>query len=110
MTAIEWGVIISIGMFLLAFAGFVFRIAKRISDAETKADVAASRADVAGLNVAANTLRVETVARLLSEHKETAARDYVSNVHMTALENRLVDAIQRLGDRIDGLFSRAASA
>lgn len=106
MGFIEYSVLISIGIFLVGFAGFVLRIAQRIGSAESKAETANTRADNAAIQVAASSIRVETVARLLSEHKETAAREYVSYRSLENLENRLVDAITRLGDRIDGLFTR----
>lgn len=108
MTLVEWGIAIGIVGAVLTFITYIVRIVQRITQTEAKADAAATRADIAGISVAANTLKVEKVAQELSKHREDTARDYVSYTHMVTLENRLVDAITGLGNRIDGLFSRAA--
>ena len=111
MGIVEWGAIVATCMLLLTVSGYIVKVTLRISEAEKKAELAQSRADMAGINVAANTMRVETVAKLLSDHKETIAQNYVSNRSLEALENRLVDAIGKLGDRIDRIFmSKATSA
>lgn len=107
MGVVEWGVLLALVTFLISAGGVLWKLADRINNSESDAKQAKDRADSAAIAVAANTLRCETVARLLSEHKETIAREYVSHNALHALENRLVDAIGRLGDRIDGLFTRA---
>lgn len=104
MGFVEWGAIVATCMLLITVGGILVRVTLRISAAENKADLAQSRADMAGINVAANSMRVETVAKLLSDHKETIAQNYVSNKALESLENRLVDAIGKLGDRIDRIF------
>ena len=48
--------------------------------------------------------RVDTVSRELQEFKEKVARDYVSREAVMQLEERLVGAIERLGDRLDRLI------
>ena len=101
----EWMAICAIAGLAITVGGKVWQLATRLSSAESKADLAVSRADMAGINVAANTMRCETMARLLSEHKESIAMNYVSNRALESLENRLVEAIGRLGDRLDKLFS-----
>ncbi len=111
MGVVELGAIVATCMLLLTVAGMVIRVTLRISAAENKAELAQSRADMAGINVAANAMRVETIAKLLSDHKETIAQNYVSNKALESLENRLVDAIGKLGDRIDRIFmSKAAQS
>lgn len=107
MSLVEFGIAFAIASAVLTFVGYVVKIVQRISNTEAKADAAASRADVAGIQVAANALKVERVATELSKHREDTARDYVSYTHMVTLENRLVDAITGLGTRIDGLFNRS---
>lgn len=97
--------IIAVLGFLGTLSGYIVKITLRISAAESKAETAQTRADTASVNVAANTMRVETVAKLLSDHKESVAMNYVSNKSLESLENRLVDAIGRLGDRLDRLFT-----
>ena len=100
-----WSAAAAVCGVLLTIGGYVVKITLRITAAENKADLAASRADVAGINVAANSMRVEAVAKALSEHKESVAANYVSNRSLENLENRLVDAIGKLGDRLDRLFT-----
>lgn len=100
----EWLAVIALASFVITVGGKVWQLATRLSDTEAKAEAAATRADLAGINVAANTIRCETMARLLSEHKERIAEEYVSNRSLEKLENRLVEAISRLGDRLDKLF------
>lgn len=104
MDVFTWGALFAAVTIIVTLAGYIVKVTLRISAAEAKADLAQSRADMAGINVAANTIRVETVAKLLSEHKERIAQDYVSHRSLEQLENRLVDAITRLGDRLDKLF------
>lgn len=94
---------------MCAVIGWVWAVSRRIGEVESKAESASHRADIAGINVAANTMKVEKVATELSQHREDTAKDYVSYTHMVTLENRLVDAITGLGNRIDGLFSRVSS-
>jgi hypothetical protein len=95
---------------VLTCVGYVVKITRTVGNdiAEVKATaVAASgRADIAGINVAANTLKVERVATELAKHREDTAKEYVSYKHLVTLENRLVDAIANLGTRIDGMFTR----
>jgi hypothetical protein len=44
------------------------------------------------------------VEKQLTEHRVAVAKDYVSNDTVRALENRIIAAINTLGDRIDGLI------
>jgi hypothetical protein len=110
MTIVEIAAISLAFGILSAVIGWVWLVSTRISKAEAKAEAAAQRADVAGINVAHNTIKVDKVADELSAHRENTAKEYVSFTHMIALENRLVDAITGLGNRIDGLFSRVTHA
>jgi hypothetical protein len=106
MTILEVALLSFAFTVLVTAAGWVWRLATRISKAEDKADAASTRADIAGINVAANSMKVEKVASELAQHREDTAKDYVSYKHMVNLENRLIDAISQLGNRIDGLFTR----
>lgn len=108
MGILEWGAIVATIGLLITVGGLVWRLATRIGSVESTAVAASGRADIAGIQVAANALKVERVATELSKHREDTARDYVSYTHMVTLENRLVDAISQLGNRIDGLFSRVS--
>lgn len=48
--------------------------------------------------------RIDAVAKELGEFKTVVARDYASNRMIEQMEARLVVAINRLGDRLDGVF------
>lgn len=104
MTIIEWGAICTIASII---GGLLWNLATRISKTEGKAEAASKRADTAAEKVEANAIKVEKVASELASHRETVAKEYVSYTHMVSLENRLVDAITQLGNRIDSLFSRS---
>jgi len=101
-----WIALVGTISLLITVGGLVWKLSGRIGSAEAKADLASSRADVAGINVAANAMKVEKVAQELAQHREDTAKDYVSYKHMVTFENRIVDAITGLGNRIDGLFTR----
>lgn len=105
MGVIEWGAV----MAFLAVGGLVWKLATRISTVEGKADAANQRADTAGLAVAGNAMKVEKVAMELAMHRESVAKEYVSYVHMAHFENRLLGAFDKLGERIDGLFTRLSA-
>jgi hypothetical protein len=106
VTEIQIVVAIVAAIFAIAvvIGGWVWNLSGRLATTDQKAENAAARADVAGINVAANTIRCENMSRLLSDHKESVAKEYVSQSHLVALENRIVDALSRLGDRIDNVF------
>lgn len=95
---VEWGALSFLVALVMACGGSLWRLATRLSNVESKASAAAD-------SVVSNIVRVETVARQLSEHKEQVAVNYVSNRALENLENRLVDAIGKLGDRLDRLFT-----
>jgi hypothetical protein len=93
---------------VLTIGGYVWRLASRMSLSDAATATALQRADTAALAVQANAAKVEKVASELADHREEVAKEYVSYKHMTNLENRLVEAIMGLGNRIDALFSRVA--
>jgi hypothetical protein len=110
MDVLLWGAVCATIMMVLAVGGVLVATTRRITNAEAAANDAKTRADTAALAVLANAAKVEKVASELSEHREDTAKDYVSYQHMTNLENRLVEAIGRLGDRLDKLFTARAGA
>lgn len=77
---------------LSGVAVHAFKLADRLSKAESKADDAASRVAVNEKDL--TNLRIEV------------ARDYVSNGKLDAMEKRVVEAIGNLGARIDHAFSK----
>lgn len=50
--------------------------------------------------------RLDGVVADLAEFKEHVAREYASNRTLEQMEKRVVDAINRLGDRLDRTFER----
>lgn len=111
-TAIWVAIVATVGL-VFTGVGYVVKITRTVSsdinEVKATAVAASNRADIAGIQVAQTSLKVERVATELSAHREATARDYVSNRALENLENRLVDAIGRLGDRFDNLFSRVAT-
>ncbi|NEU94830.1 hypothetical protein [Bradyrhizobium uaiense] len=84
--------VVSVGSILTFWMNFSNRIveAKSIADAATKqASGAVSRAI--------------TLEKELTDLRVEVARDYVSKDTLGALEKRVIDAINALGTRIDGL-------
>lgn len=91
---------------IVTLGGFVWRLSGRLTAAEGTATDAGKRADTAALAVLNNSLKIENVKDELGKHREDVAKEYVSYRHMVNLENRLVEAINSVGTRLDGLFSR----
>lgn len=79
--------------------GYAVRLAFRLAKTEAKAEEALEQCQTCTA-----ISRVADMERELTEHRITIARDYVSNETLAKLENRIVDAINRLGDRLDGMF------
>jgi hypothetical protein len=92
-----WSAIGAAFTVLTTMGGFVLRLADRINKAETIAGSAGKQANSA-------VARVIEVEKQLTEHRVAVAKDYVSNDTVRALENRIIAAINTLGDRIDGLI------
>jgi hypothetical protein len=88
----------------------VWRLASRISTVEAAAEEAKKKAESAALAVIAANLKHDKLSDELNNLREEVAKEYVSYKHMTNLENRLVEAITGLGNRIDSLFSRSQHA
>ena len=65
---------------------------KQASDAEKKAEAAQDKADAAKLSLAA--------------FREEAARRFVTDDMLKNVEERIVQSIERLGDRLDRVFDR----
>jgi hypothetical protein len=105
MGALEWtalGVLCSI---IIAIGGVVVRLTDRINKSEAKADAALTLADSAKISVAANRLEIDRMENSLVEHRVAVAKEYVSKDTLASLETRIVEAINRLGDRLDRMFT-----
>ena len=59
-----------------------------------------------GRKIESNRLRVEDLAKNLQDFREKIAVEYVNRDSLRELEDRLVGAIERLGDRFDKYFDR----
>jgi hypothetical protein len=113
----EYAWIIALGMFVLTalgvFAGYVVKINKGESAAETaKLALDATRkleVDLADFKASADTAKaaLEAVRKLeveLADFKTEVAKNYASIRLIEQLESRIVNAIERLGDRLDRAF------
>lgn len=76
---------------------FWLNLSDRISKATASAEAAHSTAKEASI-------RAESIGAELARFREQVAREYVSHEALRQLEDRLVGAIERLGDRMDKLF------
>lgn len=86
----------------LASAGsvitFWMNFSNRISDATSTAEAAAKQASGA-------IARVITLEKELTDLRVEVARDYVSKGTLDGMEKRVVEAINRLGERVDHAFA-----
>lgn len=99
----EWaavGAIAAIAGFGLAFATFWLTFGGRISSAETEAANAKTEAKDASDKVA-------VLSASFGLYREQIARDYIHREAMREVEDRLTQAIDRLGERLDR-FTEAA--
>lgn len=86
---------IGLGGFVLAALGAVAGWAIRINTGE-RADASAKRAHE----------RIDELAKEVGDFKAEVAANYVSNRTLDQMERRVVDAINRLGDRLDNVFTK----
>lgn len=99
-----WGGTIAACMLFLAATGWIVRLTLALSKADSKADKAEAKADSAVLTASALRVAIEQVERDLVEHRVSVAREYVSNQMLASFEKKLIDAIDRIGSRLDSLF------
>jgi len=50
--------------------------------------------------------QINDVRKDLSEYKESVAKEYVTQTTLEKVEGRIVEAINKLGDRLDRLLER----
>ena len=89
----ELAAIIVMATFMMGLGAAIWRMADRISKGD--ADVEA-RSDIKHSKAAAD----------LSAFREYVAREYVAKESLRELEDRLVAAIERLGDRLDRILEK----
>lgn len=96
-----WGVIVVIAMGAI---GWIVRLTVALSKADAKAEAAATAAGNAITVASALRVSIEQVERDLVEHRVNVAQEYVSNQMLASFEKKLIDAIDRIGSRLDSLF------
>lgn len=96
--SVPWPVIVGI---ILTVVGVVSAWSVRVNAGE-RADASAKHAHerIDDLEEKLTEAKV-SAARELGDFKEKAARDYATQAQMNNIENRVVQEIHRLGDRID---------
>ena len=97
LDVVQWSALGVFATFLMGFGTILWRGADRLNKAEARANEAAKSAD--DLKV-----RVDAVHAELVEHRINDAKDYVSRATLEDMESKLVEAINRLGDRLDKVF------
>lgn len=96
-----------VGTFVATAIGVAWKVGQSISSARN-----AITAEIARVNAAWNDELESTniqLAELRRDHenfKLEVAREYVSRSSLRELEDRLVAAIERIGDRLDRVFER----
>lgn len=98
MGLLEWSAVGGIAVAILAIVTVLARLMDRLNKAESKATAAA----ISAADVKTEVGRVESE---LVQHRVDVARSYVSKETLASLETRIVEAINRLGDRLDKLFT-----
>lgn len=87
------GGIASLGSILTFWMNFSTRIAE-----------AKSSAEMAGKQASTSVARAITLEKELTDLRVEVARDYVSKDTLGSLEKRVIEAINQLGNRIDGMI------
>jgi uncharacterized protein HemX len=94
---------IAAGCTILAFW---MRFSDRITKADSKAENAAKRADELAKQIDECHGRITTQAAQFAMYREQVAREYIHRESMREVEDRLTQAIDRLGDRLDRALER----
>lgn len=108
----ETSTLITIGGSILGLIGagygiltFWMKLSDRITKADAKAHAAEQAANNANISAAAAHLEADRIRSELVDHRVAVAKEYVSTGTLERLESRVIDAINRLGQRLDD-FSR----
>lgn len=94
---IGWAGVSAIFVVISGVGGWVWRLSGRLTTVEIAAASAARENET-------SELKLEVVKKELESHKQEVAREYVSIRALSSLESRVVDAINKIGDRVDKLF------
>ncbi len=100
----EWtvlGIVItSLGTLGKVLVGLV----NRLGAVEAVAESAQHGVHAGTIAHAASSLNIDRLEADLVHHRVTVAREYVSKETLESLESRIVDAINKLGDRLDKIL------
>lgn len=105
MGALEWTALGVIATVVSICGGVLVRLMDRLNQAEARAETAEKVANSASIAIQANHLEIDRIKADLVDHRVAVAREYVSKDTLASLETRIVDAINRLGDRLDKMFT-----
>lgn len=92
--------VVGIAGFGLAFATFWLTFGGRIATAESKA----SNADLQAKDAME---KVQLLSTAFGLYREQIAREYIHREAMREVEDRLTQAIERLGERLDRILDRS---
>ena len=106
----EWAVIGAIAgsaSACVAILTFWIRFSDRITKAEATADEALKAAEQSKRDHQENADRLAIQTASFSLYREQIAREYIHREVMREVEERLTQAIERLGDRLDRVLERS---
>ena len=106
MGGIEWSVLGSVVAAIVAIGGVIVRLVDRINKADAKADAAERQAVALSASLSVARLELQSLEADLVDHRVAVAKEYVSKDTLASLETRIVEAINRLGDRLDKMLTR----
>ena len=98
---ITWGAMATAVGSVIAIVGFWTRYSDRLTKADAKAASAREGAEEAKKDAKAAQDRVSLLDQAFGLYRERGALEYTSTKTLQAVEARLTDAIERLGDRFD---------
>jgi hypothetical protein len=98
---ITWGAMATAVGSVIAIVGFWTRYSDRLTKADAKAVAAKEAAEDAKRDAKAAQDRVSLLDQAFGLYRERVALEYTSTKTLQAVETRLTDAIERLGDRFD---------
>lgn len=96
---------IAAGASLVVAAATVIGFWMNFSDRITKADARAAAAEIAAKDSSG---QVAILSASFSLYRENVAKEYIHRETMHEVEDRLTQAINRLGDRLDKILTKDA--
>ncbi|WP_316184757.1 hypothetical protein [Bradyrhizobium sp. SZCCHNRI1003] len=103
-----WGAMLAALGALGTILGFWTRYSDRITKAESRAQIAEHAAEEAKKKADAAQDRITLLDQAFALYRERVAYEYTSRETLREVENRLADAIDKLGDRFDRALEQRA--